>query len=298
MPDLTRFAWLSIVAAVATIALKVWAWSITGSVGLLSDAAESVVNLAAAIVALWALTAASKPASGEYQFGRSKAEYFSAGVEGAMIFVAAAFIVVTAIPRLFAPQPLEAVGFGLAISMVASALNGVVGLVLVRAGQKYRSMALEADGKHLWTDVVTSLGVLVGIALVWLTGWLWLDALTALAVGINILFTGGKLVRESVSGLLDKSMEEEELADLRAILKRYRRAYSDEINFHELRTRESGRQLFVEFHYLVPGAWDVNRAHDLLEEVETDIRDRFPGVHISSHMEPIEDERAYGDVHL
>ncbi|WP_026162423.1 cation diffusion facilitator family transporter [Corynebacterium ulceribovis] len=298
MPDLTRFAWLSVAAAVATIALKVWAWSITGSVGLLSDAAESVVNLIAALVALWALTAASKPATDDHQFGHSKAEYFSAGVEGAMIFIAAAFIVVTALPRLFEPQPLEAVGIGLAISMAASALNGVVGLVLVRAGQKYRSMALEADGKHLWTDVITSIGVLVGIGLVWVTGWLWLDALTALAVGVNILFTGGKLVRESVAGLLDKSMEKEDLADLRTILKGYRDANGGEINFHELRTRESGRQLFVEFHYLVPGKWDVSFAHDLLEEVETDIRDRFPGVHISSHMEPIEDERAYGDVHL
>lgn len=296
MSTLKKFAWLSVAASVVTIVLKVGAWWLTGSVGLLSDAAESLVNLVAAIVALVALTIAERPADDDHQFGHSKAEYFSAGVEGAMIFVAAGSIIVLAVERLLNPQELEQLGIGLLVSIVASVVNGVVGMMLIRAGRQNRSVTLTADGKHLLTDVITSIGVVVGVGLVWLTGWSALDPIVAIGVGINILFVGGRLVRESMMGLMDATLSDEENATIEAVLDSYRR--SGEVDFHELRTRESGMRRFVEFHVLVPGAWSVERAHDLVEKVETEIRDKLPDSHIASHMEPIEDDRAYNDVHL
>lgn len=296
MSTLKKFAWLSVAASVVTIVLKVGAWWLTGSVGLLSDAAESLVNLVAAIVALVALTIAERPADDDHQFGHSKAEYFSAGVEGAMIFVAAGSIIVLAVERLLNPQELEQLGIGLLVSIVASVVNGVVGMMLIRAGRQNRSVTLTADGKHLLTDVITSIGVVVGVGLVWLTGWSVLDPIVAIGVGINILFVGGRLVRESMMGLMDATLSDEDNATIEAVLDSYRR--SGEVDFHELRTRESGMRRFVEFHVLVPGAWSVERAHDLVEKVETEIRDKLPDSHIASHMEPIEDDRAYNDVHL
>lgn len=296
MSTLKKFAWLSVAASVVTIVLKVGAWWLTGSVGLLSDAAESLVNLVAAIVALVALTIAERPADDDHQFGHSKAEYFSAGVEGAMIFVAAGSIIVLAVERLLNPQELEQLGIGLLVSIVASVVNGVVGMMLIRAGRQNRSVTLTADGKHLLTDVITSIGVVVGVGLVWLTGWSALDPIVAIGVGINILFVGGRLVRESMMGLMDATLSDEDNATIEAVLDSYRR--SGEVDFHELRTRESGMRRFVEFHVLVPGAWSVERAHDLVEKVETEIRDKLPDSHIASHMEPIEDDRAYNDVHL
>ena len=299
IPDvstLKKFAWLSVAASVVTIVLKAGAWWLTGSVGLLSDAAESLVNLVAAIVALIAITIAERPADDDHQFGHSKAEYFSAGVEGAMIFIAAGSIIVLAVERLLNPQELEQLGVGLLVSIVASVLNGIVGTMLIRAGRKNRSVTLTADGKHLLTDVITSIGVVVGVGLVWLTGWAALDPIVAIGVGINILFVGGGLVRKSAMGLMDATLSEEDNATIETVLDSYRR--SGEVDFHELRTRESGMRRFVEFHVLVPGSWSVERAHDLVEKVETEIRDKLPDSHIASHMEPIEDDRAYNDVHL
>lgn len=290
--DLTRFAWLSVAAAVVTITLKTGAWYITGSVGLLSDAAESVVNLVAAFVALIALRVAAKPADKSHHFGHSKAEYFSAAVEGMMIFVAAVVIIVAAVERLLHPAPVENVGVGLLISVIATILNGAVALVLIRAGRKHRSRTLAADGAHLLTDVWTTVGVVVGVMLVWLTGWQPLDPIVALLVGANIIWTGWKLISESLDGLMDVSWPKAENAELARIMRRFT---TDEVDIHGLRTRESGHQRFVDFHLLVPGAWDVRRAHDLCETIEDAVREVFEGVVISSHIEPLEDPRSYSD---
>lgn len=296
MSALKKFAWLSVATAIATIALKMSAWWVTGSVGLLSDAAESVVNLVAAVIALIAITVSERPADDDHQYGHSKAEYFSAGVEGAMIFVAAAFIIYTAVERLLNPVPLEALGVGLAISVVAAVVNGVVGVLLVRAGARHRSPTLKADGKHLLTDVITSAGVVVGVALVWLTGWEFLDPVVAAVVGLNILFVGYTLVRESGMGLMDATLPDDDNAVIEQVLARHREP--GRVDFHELRTRESGKWRFVEFHALVPGEWSVDRGHELVETVEQEIHVALPHSHITTHLEPIEDERAYNDVHL
>ena len=293
--DLTKFAWLSIAAALATITLKTGAWLITGSVGLLSDAAVSVVNLVGAFVALVALKVAAKPADKNHHFGHSKAEYFSSAIEGVMIFVAAAAILVFGIQRLLNPQPLEQVGVGLLISIVAAALNGAVADVLVRAGRRHNSITLRADGQHLMTDLVTSIGVVVGVGLVWLTGWEILDPIVAIAVGINILWTGWKLVSESTSGLMDESLPKETNARLREILAS---KTSDQVTFHALRTRVSGARAFMEMHMLVPGAWTVKEGHDAMEDLIDEIRDEFPDLHVTGHLEPIEDPRSYEDEHL
>ena len=290
--SLTRYAWLSIAAAVVTISLKTGAYFITGSVGLLSDAAESVVNLVAAIIALVALTVAAKPADSSHHYGHAKAEYFSAGIEGLMIFVAAAVIIVSAVNRLLHPEPLESLGIGLLISLAATVVNGAVGMLLIRVGRRERSATLVADGKHLMTDVWTSAGVLVGVGLVAITGWLPLDSLVAVAVAINILVVGTKLVTSSTSSLLDRALVSEDVAAVTAVLDRHR---SDDVTFHGLQTRESGRERHVAFHVLVPGEWTVARAHDLVETVEGEIRAALDGVHVQTHIEPREDERAYGD---
>ena len=293
---LTKFAWLSIAAAVVTILLKAGAWWVTGSVGLLSDAAESIVNLVAAIVALIALTAAAKPADQKFHFGRSKAEYFSAAVEGVMIFIAAITIVFFAVDRLINPRPLESVGIGLAITLLASLINAVVALVLMRAGDKHNSITLRADGKHLMTDVITSAGVVLGVVLVWLTGWDRLDPIIALLVGLNILWTGWKLLTESVSGLMDESLPKEVNARLLEILDE--RSQDEQVTFHAFRTRVAGARQFMEMHMLVPGHWTVQEGHDALEDLIDDIVSEFPEIHVSGHLEPIEDPRSYDDQDL
>lgn len=290
--NLTRFAWLSIAAAIATIALKFGAYLLTDSVGLLSDAAESVVNLAAAIVALFVLHIAAKPADKNHNFGHSKAEYFSAWLEGMMIFLAAAFIIYAAIGRLINPRDIDNVGVGLAISVVASLINGAVAVVLLRAGRRYRSHTLVADGKHLMTDVWTSGGVVLGVILVALTGWPWLDPAIAIAVGLNILVTGYQLVSESTDGLMDVSWSKEENQKLAAIVRKFR---SDEVEIHALRSRLAGHQRYAEMHVLVPGNWSVWKGHDLVEVIENAVRDGFEDVEVTCHLEPIEDPRAYGD---
>jgi cation diffusion facilitator family transporter len=294
--SLTRWAWLSIAAAVVTIALKSLAYLLTGSVGLLSDALESVVNLVAAVLALIALTAAAKPADDRHHFGHGKAEYLSAGAEGVMIVVAAGLIVYTAIERLFNPRPLEELGIGLAVTLGATAINGLVGLVLLRQGRRHRSMALVADGKHLMTDVYTSVGVIVGVGLVAITGWLPLDSMVALAVGANILWTGFILIRNAGRGLLDHALPDEDGQRVVGVLRTFVDRYpAGELEFHGLQTRESGRDRFVSVHVLVPGSWSVNAAHDLVEEVEAAISAELPNVQVHTHLEPLEDPRSHGD---
>ena len=290
--SLTKYAWLSIAAALVTILLKVFAWRITGSVGLLSDAAESLVNLAAAILALAMLSVAARPPDDSHHFGHDKAEYFSAAIEGILIFVAAVLIIIAAVDRLLHPQPLESLSIGVIISAGASVINGLVGTVLVRAGRKNRSPTLIADGKHLWTDVITSIGVVAAIALVWLTGWTILDPIIALVVGLNITITGFKLIRDSTQGLMDSTLPEDEN---QAIAKTLAGFTNPDILFHGLRTRSSGSQRFAIVDILVPGEWTVRRSHDLIEEVEHALNDTFPGIQIQIHLEPKEDPRAYGD---
>lgn len=292
-PQLTKFAWLSIAAALVTIAMKTVAWWLTGSVGLLSDAFESVVNLVAAVVALIALTVAAKPADKNHHYGHTKAEYFSAVVEGTMIFVAAAMIMATAFERLLHPKELEALGVGLLISVLAAVVNGAVAVVLLRAGKKYRSITLEADGHHLMTDVWTSVGVVGGIALVWATDWLWLDALVAIGVALNILWTGWRLIAASTAGLMDVSLPKADNTRLREILESFS---SDEVQFHAMRTRESGAKRFMEFHMLVPGSWSVQEGHTQMDYVIETIKAEYPELWINPHLEPIEDPRSYQDI--
>ncbi len=292
--DLTRFAWLSIAAAVATITLKFAAYLLTGSVGLLSDAAESVVNLVAAGVALVALRVAAQPADDDHPFGHSKAEYFSAAVEGIMIFVAAVFILWTSVARFLAPEPLENVGIGLAVSVVASVLNGTVAWVLMRAGRKHTSITLVADGKHLLTDVWTSAGVVVGVLLVALTGWLRLDPIIAFLVGLNIIWTGLHLVRESVDGLMDHAPDAQMQARIATTIAEFTQAPTAEhVRIHGLRARVSGHRTHIAMHVLVPGSWTVQRGHDLLEDIEDRLHEQIEHLDVDTHLEPIEDPRAY-----
>ena len=290
--DLSRYAWLSIGVGIIVFLLKLSAYFLTDSVGLLSDALESTVNIVAAVVALIALKAAAKPGDERHHFGLSKAEYFSALLEGLMILVAAGLIMVTAIPRLLDPQPIEDLGIGLTISIVASLLNLAVATILMRAGLRYRSIVLQADSKHLMTDVWTSGGVVVAVLLVGWTGWLRLDPLIAMAVALNIVFAGLKLIGSSAMGLLDASLPKDENALIVTVLRRHQ---SDQVRFHALQTRESGRQRFVSMHVLVPGEWSVQRGHDLLEAVEEEIRHVLPDTIVNTHLEPIEDPRAWTD---
>lgn len=283
-PNLTRYAWLSVAAAVVTIALKTLAFLVTGSVGLLSDASESVVNLVAAVIALVALRVAARPADGNHHFGHGKAEYFSAGAEGVMIFVAAAVILVTAVQRLLDPQPLESVGVGLLVSTVASAINGAVGVLLVRAGRAHRSVTLSADGKHLLTDVRTSAGVVVGVLLVALTGWERLDPVVAVLVALNILVTGYRLVSESVVSLLDAALPAEDLARVEAALEPLRTA---DVVFDPMRTRVSGRHRFVALVVRVPGDWSVARADDVRAAVDRAVSGALDDVEVTTQVAPL-----------
>jgi cation diffusion facilitator family transporter len=294
-PHLGRFAWLSIAAAIVTIALKLAAWRLTGSVGLLSDAVESFVNLAAAIMALAMITVAARPPDEAHAFGYGKAEYLASGVEGALILLAAGAIAWTAAGRLLHPQPLESAGLGLAISVAASGVNLAVARVLIRVGRRHHSIALEADGHHLMTDVWTSVGVLAGIGLVALSGWLVLDPVVALAVAVQIVWTGVTLVRRSWKGLLDAALSSSELAALQAVLDRHG---SDEVRFHAVRTRQAGARRFVSMHVLVPGAWSVSRGHELLERIEDDVRRALPNANVSTHLEAIEDPTSFQDQEL
>jgi cation diffusion facilitator family transporter len=292
---LTRYAWLSIIAAIVTITLKTSAYMITGSVGLLSDAIESFVNLAAAIVALIALTILIRPANDEFTFGFSKVEYFSSGFEGGMILLAAVSIITSALPRLINPVPLEQVGLGLAISVIASLINLGVALVLMRAGKRYHSITLEADARHLMTDVWTTGGVLIGIALVSLTGFLRLDPLIAIAVAINILFTGYRLLVRSGRGLMDIALPAEETAEVKSILDAYQ---PEGISYHSLRSRQSAARKFMVVHLLVPGDWTVRKGHEIAEQIETKVIKAIPRSNIVTHIEPIEDPISQQDMDI
>jgi len=286
------YAALSIGAALLTIILKFGAYLLTGSVGLLSDAAESVVNLIAAFVAFWALTFAARPPDAEHAFGHSKAEYFSSGVEGALILVAAVCIAVEAWGRLLHPQPLQQIGLGLGLSLFATAINGSLALVMLKAGERLRSVTLRADAHHLLTDVWTTVGVVVGLFLVKLTGWLVLDPIIALIVAVNIVWAGVRLLRETGSGLLDASLPAAEQKIITDTLLPYQ---DQGIQFHALRTRGAGTRRFVSFHVLVPGHWTIQRGHDLCEAIELAIIKALPDTHVMTHLEPLEDPVSWDD---
>jgi len=286
------FMLLSVAAALATILLKTLAWRLTGSVGLLSDAMESGVNLVAALGAFWALSLAAKPADRTHHYGHFKAEYFSSGLESVLIVMAAVAIIVAAIGRLQQPQPLEQLGVGLAISLLATGLNGLVALVLLKASRRFNSISLRADAQHLLTDVWTSLGVVLAIALVKLTGLTLLDPLIAMAVAVNITVTGWKLLHETASGLLDRSLPEDEQRRLEQLLASHQ---SEAIRFHALRTRVAGSRRFVSFHVLVPGHWTVQAGHDLCEQLEREIAATLTHTHVLTHLEPLEDPRSWSD---
>jgi len=293
---LERYAWISMAAAVATIGLKGLAWWLTGSVGFLSDALESLVNLAAAVLVLSMLRLAASPPDKEHPYGRSKAEYFSAGIEGALIVVAAAGILWAAVPRLLEPQPIEAPLLGVLLTGVATAINLVVGMLLIRVGRREDSITLEADGRHLMTDVWTSAGVIAGVVIISATGWLLLDPLIGLAVAAHIVWEGFGLMRRSVSGLLDASISQLDQREITKLFSEYSRRYG--ISFHALRTRQAGARRFITFHILVPDAWTVAHAHRLSEEIESRVRSMVPNAAVFTHIEPLSDPASYDDQSL
>jgi cation diffusion facilitator family transporter len=290
--SLTRFAWLSITAAVLTIALKGVAYLLTGSVGLLSDALESFVNLIGAVMALAMLSIAARPADEDHAYGHGKAEYFSSGVEGTLILIAAVTIGVAAVQRFIAPKPLVQIGLGMVVSVGASLINLCVALVLLRAGRRHNSITLEANAHHLLTDVWTSGGVLVGVGMVALTGWERLDPVVALLVAVNIVWTGVRIIRTSVSGLMDAALPPEAQSRLRSVLES---SVEQGVEYHALRTRQSGAQQFVSLHVLVPGNWTVQRGHRLLEDIEASIRRALPGVIVFTHLESLDDPASWED---
>lgn len=293
--SLTHYAWLSIAAALATIAIKTLAWRLTGSVGLLSDALESGVNLAGGVMALFMLRWAAQPPDEHHDFGHGKAEYFASGTEGLLIVGAAAAIAWAAVGRLVHPAELERVGLGLAVNALAGVINLAVALVLLRAGREHHSITLEADGKHLMTDVWTSVGVIVGVAAVSFTGWTILDPLLALAVAANILWTGFQLLHRSVLGLMDTVIPAEERDRVLEVLARYE---ARGFQFHALLTRQAAGRRFISVHVLVPGDWTVSRGHELVEEIEAGIRAVLSGSTVFTHLEPLDDPASFRDEHL
>lgn len=293
--NLKPYAWLSIAAALATIGLKTWAWWLTASVGLLSDAMESLVNLAGAVMALSMLHLAAQPADAKHAYGHSKAEYFSSAFEGFLILVAALSIAWAGIDRLLHPRPLEALGIGLLVSVVASIINLVTARILLKAGRQHHSITLEADAHHLLTDVWTSGGVILGVGAVALTGWLWLDPALALLVAANIVWTGVQLLRRSAAGLMDAALPPEQQQAIEAVLAAYQQ---QGIGFHALLTRQAGSRVFISVHVLVPGHWKVQQGHDQVERIEADIRRIMPRAHVLTHLEPIEDPLSQEDLTL
>jgi len=294
--SLTRFAWLSIGAAVATITLKGGAYYLTGSVGLLSDAFESFVNLAGAVMALVMLIVAARPADESHVYGHSKAEYFASMFEGMLILGAAVGIIITAIERLLAPRPLEQLGLGLSVSVLASLINLGTARILMNEGKKRKSITLEADAQHLMTDVWTSVGILAGLIIVGITNWTILDPIVGLIVGANIVRTGFQLALRSASGLMDAALPASALEVIQAVISRYS---EKGVTFHALRTRQAAARQFVSVHMLVPGHWTVHDAHHIAEDFEADIRVALGGVvTVFTHMEPVEDELSMEDIFL
>jgi len=295
--SLKKFVYLSIVAALLTITLKLAAYFLTNSVGLLSDALESCVNLVAAVVALIMLNLAEKPPDEHHEFGHNKAEYFSSAIEGGLIVLAAFSIIWSAVPRIMHPEPLENVGIGLMVAVGASLINLIVSNILVKNGKKNNSITLEADGKHLMTDVLTSGGVLLGIALVKLTGWLILDGIVAIGVAINIIWTGYQLIRRSASGLLDTAFPKDETDKINMVLDKYKQ---QNIAFHSLMTRQSGQRKFISVQLQMPGKWNILQGHILAEKIEKDIRMLFPGTQttVFTHFEPAGDPDSMLDLNI
>ena len=292
---LTRFAWLSIAAAIVTIALKSAAYLLTGSVGLLSDALESLVNLVGALMALAMLTIAARPADEDHAYGHSKAEYFSSGVEGTLILLAAISIGYVAVLRIITPQPIEKIGLGLIVSVGASVVNLIVAIILLKAGKQYNSITLEASSKHLMTDVWTSAGVVIGVGAVALTNWVILDPIVAIIIALNIIRTAYQIMRKSVLGLLDRAIPVNDMNSLKNILDTYS---SGGIEFHALRTRQAGSRQFISFHVLVPGEWSVDKGHHFLEQLEHDIRKSLVNATIFTHLESLNDPASWEDVNL
>lgn len=293
--NLTKYAWLSVSAALLTILLKAGAYLLTDSVGLLADAIESTANLVAALVALIVLTVAAQPPDKEHAYGHTKAEYFASGVEGTLIFVASLSIGIAAVNRLMDPQPIEQIGVGIIISIIAALLNLLVARILHRAGSQYRSITLVADAKHLMTDVWTTAGVLVGVGAVGITGWIWLDPVIALVVAIQILISGIKIIRESIEGLMDVALPQDEIEQIVGILNAHAH---DGVQYHALRTRQSGAQRFMSVHLQVPGAWSVQKGHSLLEVIESDVRSALEPISVFTHIEPLEDPRSWEDIDI
>ena len=294
--SLTNFAWLSIAAALATIALKTGAYLLTDSVGLLSDAMESLVNLAGAIMALIMLTIAARPADESHVYGHSKAEYFASSTEGILILGAAIGIISAAINRLLQPREMEQLGLGLGVSIVASVINFIVARILLREGRARRSITLEADSHHLMTDVWTSAGVISGVTVAGITGWSFLDPLVAIIVALNIIWTGVRLVGRSVAGLMDAALPNQEQSLIQDVMEKYR---DMDVSFHALRTRQAAARRFVSVHMLVPGDWTVHDAHHVAEDFESDIRHALGGVvTVFTHIEPVEDELSMEDILL
>jgi len=289
---LKKFAWLSVAAAVATICLKTAAYFLTGSIGLLSDAVESLVNLAGAIMALAMLTVAARPPDEDHAYGHSKAEYFSSAVEGTLILVAALAIAVASVKRIVSPRPLEQLGMGLAVSVGASLVNLIVALVLRKAAKKHNSITLEANSTHLMTDVWTSAGVLMGVGAVALTGWLRLDPIVALVVAGNIVWSGVAIVGKSVHGLMDTALPAGEQKKILEIFESYR---EKGVQCHALKTRQSGARRFVEFHLIVPGAWTVQDGHQMAGRMEEDVRKALPDAIVLTHLESAEDPDSWRD---
>ena len=293
--SLRRYAVLSILAALVTIGLKGWAYAVTGSVGLLSDAFESLVNLAAGVVALIALTAAARPEDEDHRYGHSKAEYFSSGFEGALIMLAAASILYASVQRLIEPRPIEQLTLGVGISVAASLVNLFVAQLLFRAARRHQSITLEADAHHLMTDVWTSVGVIAGIWAASATGWQRLDPIVAIAVALNIVYAGVGILRRSLMGLLDTAIPEDLQHQVTDILVRHT---TGGVRFHALRTRQAGAWRFIDFHVLVPGNWSVKRGHDLLERLEEEVRAAVPNSTVFTHLEPVEDPVSWEDTRL
>ncbi|GIK10912.1 MAG: transporter [Anaerolineaceae bacterium] len=292
--SLTRFAWISIGASLLTLTLKSGAYLLTNSVGFLSDAVESLVNLAAGVMALAMLTVAARPADEDHAYGHSKAEYFSSAVEGILILVAAGGIIVAAVQRFLDPQPLEQLGIGLVVSAVASLVNFAAARVLFAAGKRAHSITLEADAHHLMTDVWTSVGVIAGVGVVAVTHWQPLDPIIAILVGLNIIRTAYQLLRRSVAGLMDASLPEAELKVIETVMSRYRERG---VAFHALRTRQAAARRFVSVHMLAPGAWTLHDAHHIAEDFEGDVRRELADTIVQTHLEPVDDEISMRDVH-
>jgi cation diffusion facilitator family transporter len=295
--SLRKYIYLSIAAAIATISCKLVAYLLTNSVGLLSDAMESCVNLVAALVALIMINLAEKPPDEKHEFGHNKAEYFSSAVEGGLIVLAAFSIIWSAVPRIIHPQPLENLGLGLLVAVGASLINLAVSIILVKNGKKNNSITLEADGKHLMTDVLTSGGVLLGIVLVKLTGWLILDGIVAIGVAINIIWTGYQLMRRSALGLLDTAIPAAEVDKINQVLEKYKQ---QKIEFHSLMTRQAGQRKFISLHIIMPGTWNIFQGHKIAEKLENDIRMLFPDsrTNVLTHLEPIEGPASMLDISI